>query len=163
MPESNNTAIELAPRVLACVGNVYDVQGVNAPLLRVICTGRGSRCKTHLDQYGFPRTYLTNQKTAFGFKTSDMVVANVTKGVKTGIHKGRLAIHLTGSFNIQTGVAGVATVQGISHKYCRITQRADGYGYSQPEQTRKGSGNQGCASHAALYRTGMNADVSRAL
>ena len=146
----------------ACVGNVHDVQGVNAPVLRVTCTGRGSRCKTRLDHYGFPRTYLTKQKTAFGFKTGDMVTANVTKGVKTGVHKGRVAIRLTGSFNIQTGVAGAATVQGISHKYCRITQRADGYGYSQPEQTKKGSGNQGRASHAALYLTGMNADVSRA-
>jgi len=146
----------------ACVGNVHDVQGVNAPALRVTCTGRGSRCKTRLDQFGFPRNYLTKQKKAFGFKTGDMVIANVTKGTKTGVHKGRLAIRLTGSFNIQTGLKGIPAVQGISYKYCRITQRADGYGYSQPEQTKKGSGDQGRASHAALYLTGMNADVSRA-
>jgi 5-methylcytosine-specific restriction endonuclease McrA len=146
----------------ACVGNVRDVQGVNAPVLRVTCTGRGSRCKTRLDQYGFPRTYLTNQKTAFGFKTGDMVIANVTKGARTGVHKGRLAIRLSGFFNIQVGLKGAATAQGISHKYCRITQRADGYGYSHPEQTTTGSGNQGRASHAALYLAGMNADVSRA-
>lgn len=151
----------------ACVGNVHDIQGVNAPVLRVTCTGRGSRCKTNLNKYGFPRAYLTKRKTVFGFKTGDMVTANVAKGVKTGVHKGRLAIRLTGSFNIQSGVAGAATVQGISHKYCRIAQRADGYGYSrttvsQPEQTRKGSGNQGCAAHTALYLTGINADVSRA-
>ncbi|MFD2274148.1 hypothetical protein ACFS07_32595 [Undibacterium arcticum] len=36
---------------------------------------------------------------------------------------------MTGNFNIQTGIAGAATVQGISHKHCRIVQRADGYGY----------------------------------
>jgi 5-methylcytosine-specific restriction endonuclease McrA len=131
----------------ACVGNVYDVQGANAPALRVTCTGRGSRCKTRLDQYGFPRTYLTKQKTAFGFKTGDMVAAKVTKGIKSGVHKGRVAIRLTGSFNIQSGLKGVAAVQGISHKFCRITQRADGYGYSQPkqdkEQDKKGSGIKG--------------------
>lgn len=127
----------------ACVGNVYDVQGVNAPVLRVTCTGRGSRCKTRLDKYGFPRTYLTKQKTAFGFKTGDMVVANVSKGVKTGIHKGRLAIRLTGSFNIQTGVAGAATVQGISHKYCHVIQRADGYGYSHQSKPGKEAGTRG--------------------
>ena len=32
-----------------------------------------------------------------------------------------------GSFNIQTVDA---VVQGISHKYCRIVQRGDGYGYA---------------------------------
>ena len=146
----------------ACVGTVYDVQGVNAPALRVTCTGRGSRCKTRLDQYGFPRTYLSKQKTAFGFKTGDMVIANVTKGIKTGVHKGRLAIRLSGSFNVQSGLKGIPAVQGISYKYCRITQRADGYGYSQPEQPKKGSRDQGRASHAALYLPGLNAQVSRA-
>jgi len=150
----------------ACVGRVFDVQGVNAPNLRVTCTGRGSRCKTRLDQYGFPRTSLTKQKTAFGFRTGDMVIAKVIKGVKTGVHHGRVAIRMTGRFNIQTGIAGAATVQGISHKYCRVVQRGDGYGYafsnhSQAEPTKKGSGNSGCASHAALCLTGMNADVSR--
>jgi hypothetical protein len=114
----------------ACVGNAHDVRGVNAPTLRVTCTGRGSRCKTRLDKYGFPRTYLTNQKTAFGFRTGDMVVANVPKGVKMGTHKGRVAIRASGYFNIQSGVAGAITVQGVSHKHCRIVQRADGYGYS---------------------------------
>jgi 5-methylcytosine-specific restriction endonuclease McrA len=127
----------------ACVGNVFDVRGVNAPALRVTCTGRGSRCRTRLDQFGFPRTHLTKQKTAFGFKTGDMVIANVTKGLKTGVHKGRLAIRLNGFFNIQSGLKGVPAVQGISHKYCRITQRADGYGYSQPEQTDKEAGTRG--------------------
>lgn len=33
----------------------------------------------------------------------------------------------TGSFNIQTGSA---VVQGISHRYCRLIQRGDGYGYT---------------------------------
>ena len=130
----------------ACVGDVHDVKNVNAPALQVKCTGRGSRCKTRLDKYGFPRTYLTAQKTAFGFKPGDMVIANVPKGVKAGIHKGRVAIRLTGHFNIQPG-SGAATVQGISHKHCRITQRADGYGYSQTvAPTRKESGNKGVRS-----------------
>lgn len=146
----------------ACVGTVHDVRGVNAPALRVTCTGRGSRCKTRLDQYGFPRTYLTKQKSAFGFKTGDMVTARVTKGVKTGVHKGRVAIRLSGSFNIQCGLKGVPAIQGISHKHCRITQRADGYGYSQPEQTKKGSRDQGRASHAALYLPDLMDRVSRA-
>lgn len=125
----------------ACVGHVHDVKNINAPARQVKCTGRGSRCKTRLDKYGFPRTYLTAKKTAFGFKTGDMVIALVPKGVKAGTHKGRVAIRLTGNFNIQPG-SGAATLQGISYKHCRITQRADGYGYSQtvaPTQKKCGT------------------------
>lgn len=40
---------------------------------------------------------------------------------------GRIAVRACGSFNIQT-VTGV--VQGISHRHCRVLQRADGYGYA---------------------------------
>lgn len=119
----------------ACVGNIAHVLHTTALALQVKCTGRGSRCKTRLDKFGFPRTYLTRQKTAFGFKTGDMVKAIVPKGVKAGTHVGRIAIRLTGSFNVQPG-SGQATVQGISYKHCVITQRADGYGYSQTGSTQ---------------------------
>ena len=114
----------------ACVGVAHDVRGTCIPTLRVTCTGRGSRCKTTLNKYGFPRAYLTRKKTAFGFRTGDMVVASVTKGKLIGHYKGRIAIRMTGSFNIQSGVSGSVRVQGISHKYCRMVQRADGYGYA---------------------------------
>ncbi len=40
---------------------------------------------------------------------------------------GRVAVRVTGSFNIQTVDA---VVQGVSHKYFRIVQRGDGYGYA---------------------------------
>jgi 5-methylcytosine-specific restriction endonuclease McrA len=113
----------------ACVGVVHDVRGANIPTLRVTCTGRGSRCKTRLNKYGFPRARLTRKKTAYGFRTGDMVEAAVPSGKYQGVHAGRVAIRMTGSFNIQPGLDGVATVQGISHKHCRIVQRADGYGY----------------------------------
>jgi len=66
----------------ACVGQVGEVQGTHFNTLRVTCTGRGSRCKTRLDKYGFPRTYLTRTKTAFGFRTGDTVSAVVPKGKK---------------------------------------------------------------------------------
>ncbi len=104
----------------ACVGIVGDVRGARTPTLRVKCTGRGSRCKTRLNKYGFPRAYLTRKKTAFGFRTGDMVVADVPSGKNKGIHQGRVAIRMTGIFNIQTGIADAQTVQGISQKDCRI-------------------------------------------
>jgi len=38
---------------------------------------------------------------------------------------GRFACGSTGSFNI----SGSELIQGISHKYCQILDRKDGYGY----------------------------------
>lgn len=71
---------------------------------------------------------LTREKSAKGFRTGDFVRADVPAGKKAGIHIGRVAIRCTGSFNIQTGSA---VVQGVSHRHCRVVQRADGYGYVQ--------------------------------
>lgn len=41
------------------------------------------------------------------------------------------AVRATGSFNITTSTD---TVQGISHKYCILISRNDGYGYSLTQQ-----------------------------
>ena len=109
-----------------CVGEVGEVEKWNIPMLIVKCTGRGSYQRTRLNAYGFPRGYLTRQKSIKGFQTGDMVIANVTKGKKQGIHKGRVAVRASGSFNIKT-TEGL--VQGISHKYCTVIARGDGYGY----------------------------------
>jgi len=71
-------------------------------------------------------------KAVKGFQTGDMVVATAPKGLKTAdVHIGRVAARVAGRFNVQA-IAGA--VQGISHKYCRLAARADGYGYSfQPK------------------------------
>lgn len=146
----------------ACVGVVRNVVGTNLPTLRVKCTGRGSRCKTRLDRYGFPRAYLTRKKTAFGFRTGDMVTATVPAGKNKGVHKGRVAVRMTGNFNIQSGIPGVPTVQGISYKHCRVVQRADGYGYVwqatpiEPPQARAAT-----ASRSAPFLTALKDGVSR--
>jgi hypothetical protein len=93
-----------------------------------IGTGRGSYQRTRLNAYGFPRGYLTRKKAIKGFQTGDMVIATVPKGKKAGIHQGRVAVRASGSFNIKT-TEGL--VQGISHKYCKLIARSDGYGYLQ--------------------------------
>lgn len=111
----------------ACVGDVADVRRPAQPVLQVKCNGRGGHCRTNLDAFGFPRGYLMREKSVKGFRTGDMVVATVTTGKKIGVHKGRVAIRKTGSFNIKTNEG---LIQGISHKHCRVTHRADGYGYS---------------------------------
>jgi len=110
-----------------CVGLVSAVTGWGKPTLAIKATGRGSYQRTRLDAFGFPRGYLTREKRIQGFQTGDMVSANVANGKKIGFYVGRVAVRATGSFNIQTA-QGV--VQGISHRHCKVIQRADGYGYS---------------------------------
>ncbi|MBI2569993.1 MAG: HNH endonuclease [Candidatus Schekmanbacteria bacterium] len=125
-----------------CVGEVERVVGWQQPVLAIKASGRGSYQRTRVDKFGFPRGYLMRQKRVHGFATGDLVRAVVSQGKKVGTYVGRVAIRATGSFNIQT-VAG--TVQGISHKHCRLLQRADGYTYNQGKRR---------------FLPGMNAEVS---
>jgi len=111
----------------ACVGVVEAVQSWNKPTLEIKCAGRGRYQRTRLDKFGFPRGYLMRKKSVFGFQTGDMVKAVVTKGKKVGEYVGRVAIRASGSFDIATGDEKVS---GISHKYCQMISRNDGYGYS---------------------------------
>jgi 5-methylcytosine-specific restriction endonuclease McrA len=107
---------------------VGNLAGVDQGTLRILCisaTGRGSHCRTNVDESGFPRGYLTRQKRLRGFATGDLVRAEVPPPRKTaGIHVGRVAVRVTGSFR-------VGKVDGINAKYCRLLQRADGYRYAE--------------------------------
>ncbi|MDD2609422.1 MAG: RNA-guided endonuclease IscB [Giesbergeria sp.] len=127
----NRTRLEI-PKTHAldavCVGEIGMVQDWNRPTLQIRCTGRGSYQRTRLTAQGFPRGYLMRQKQVHGFQTGDMVKAVVPCGKKAGTHWGRVAVRASGSFNIQTPEGAV---QGISHRYCKLVQRNDGYGYSQ--------------------------------
>jgi hypothetical protein len=60
-----------------------------------------------------------------------MVHAVVPSGAKKGTWTGRVAVRATGSFNITTASG---TVQSISHRYCRLLQRADGWRYHEQEE-----------------------------
>jgi len=110
----------------ACVGAFDALHAWQVPTLTIKAMGRGSYQRTRLTKHGFPRGYLMRQKQVHGFQTGDMVRAIVPTGKKAGTHTGRVAIRKTGSFNIQTEQGAV---QGISHKYCTVIQRGDGYGY----------------------------------
>ena len=101
------------------------------PVLVIKAMGRGSYQRTRLNKYGFPRGYLMRQKSVQGFATGDMVKATVTNGKKIGVYVGRVAVRASGNFNITTSAD---TVQGISHKYCILISRNDGYGYSLTQQ-----------------------------
>lgn len=79
-----------------------------------------------MDKYGFPKTLPKQFKRVKGFQTGDIVKAVVTKGKKKGVYEGKVSVRASGSFNIKTKNG---TVQGISHKYCNLLHRADGYSY----------------------------------
>ena len=114
-----------------CVGEFSAVENWAIPTLEIKCNGRGRYQRTLLTKYGFPRAYLMRQKSVKGFQTGDIVKAVVTQGKKIGEYTGRVAVRVTGSFNITTN-AGIA--QGISHKNCKLIARNDGYGYTfQPK------------------------------
>lgn len=116
-----------------CVGKSGEQVWVSPQqeVLEIKAMGRGSRQMCSMDKYGFPRTKAkVRSKQVFGFQTGDMVETVVTRGKKAGRYVGRVAVRSTGSFNIKTSQG---TVQGISHKHCRILQKTDGYAYHQRE------------------------------
>lgn len=119
----------------ACVGTVDQLTGSAITPLFLTSTGRGARKRTRFTPRGFHRRndsgellgVLSPAKSHFGFRTGDIVRARVPSGKKKGVHFGRVAVRATGSFNIQTPHG---TIQGISHRFCSLAQRADGYGYA---------------------------------
>ncbi len=114
-----------------CVGVMAAVLRYPSTVLAVTATGRGTYRRTSPDRYGFPRLTRPRGKRQHGYATGDLVQATVPTGRKQGVHRGRVAVRATGSFNIRTP-AGL--VQGIHHRHVRLLQRADGYAYaSRPE------------------------------
>ena len=106
----------------ACVGKIGALTGWDIPTLEIKATGRGTYCRTKSDRYGFPRGYCMRVKSVRGFKTGDIVRAEIAKGKHAGIHVGRVAVRASGSFR-------VGNVDGINAKHCKLIHRADGYGY----------------------------------
>ena len=106
-----------------------DVHGV-VPL-HIRATGHGSRQMCRMDRYGFPRTRPKQAKRVKGFQTGDLVRAIVPKGTKQGRYVGRVAVRTNGSFNLTTEHR---TVQGISHRFCTLIARSDGYSYQQGKE-----------------------------
>ena len=107
-----------------CVGNLAGVSGWHAPVLEIKALGRGQRCRTNVDAHGFPRGYRTRSKTVRGFRTGDLVRAEVPRGKRAGAHVGAVAVRASGSFRI-------GSADGVSWRYCRLLQRADGYCYAK--------------------------------
>lgn len=109
----------------ACVGKVDSLQVKTSIPLLIKATGHGTRQMCRTDKFGFPSRYVPRFKGVKGFQTGDIVTAIVTTGKKIGKYMGRVAVRSSGSFNISTS----ELVQGISHKYCKIVHKKDGYSY----------------------------------
>ena len=117
----------------ACVGETDVLKGWRQPVFAIKAMGRVAYARTRVNRHGFPVGYLMAAKSVKGFRTGDIVRATVPSGKRRGVHTGRVAVRRTGSFNVHTAQG---TVQGISHRHCRVFQRADGYGYTL-ETSRK--------------------------
>jgi 5-methylcytosine-specific restriction endonuclease McrA len=112
----------------ACVGRstpeILLIKAVSP--LHIKAVGTGSRQMCRMDRYGFPRTGPKQAKRVKGFQTGDLVLAIVPSGKHTGTYVGRVAVRAMGAFNITTTQG---TVQGISHRHCKVLHRCDGYSY----------------------------------
>jgi 5-methylcytosine-specific restriction endonuclease McrA len=114
----------------ACVGKSTPVELDRREIVPwlIHATGQGSRQMCRMDRYGFPRTGPKQAKRVKGFQTGDIVRAVVPSGVKAGTYVGKVAVRRTGSFNITTPTR---IVQGISHRFCTVLHRCDGYTYQK--------------------------------
>jgi 3-dehydroquinate synthase class II len=90
--------------------------------------GHGSRQMCRMDSFGFPRTRAKQAKRVKGFQTGDLARVVVPSGKKRGTYVGRVAVRTSGSFNLTTATK---IVQGVSHRFCTVVQRADGYSYAK--------------------------------
>ncbi|MEG4506789.1 RNA-guided endonuclease IscB [Microcoleus sp. F6_B4] len=110
----------------ACVGKVESLKILTNKPLSITATGHGTRQMCRTDKFGFPSRYVPRFKFVKGFQTGDIIKAIVTSGKKIGTYVGRVAVRTSGSFNISAS----ELVSGISHKYCSIVHRKDGYSYA---------------------------------
>ena len=111
-----------------CIGDNYKYKVVTNKILQVKAQGRGNRQMCKMDRFEFPKTKAKTSKIVKEFQTSDIVKAVVTTGKKIRTYLGKVAVRVSGNFNITTKTA--ATIQGINYKYCKTIQKGDGYAYS---------------------------------
>ena len=114
-----------------CVANTPDRLVFHTQYVSVwTAVGRGTRRMCNPDRYGFPRSHRQRRKLHFGFQTGDIVKAEVPKGKYAGTWIGRVVVRASGSFDLKDG-SGKRVCQGISYRYCRLIQRADGWQYEK--------------------------------
>jgi 5-methylcytosine-specific restriction endonuclease McrA len=100
--------------------------------LHIKAQGRHSRQMCRTNAFGFPDKAPKATSVIGGFRTGDLVSAQVPRSSKkAGSYVGRIAIRATGSCNIQTSAR---TIQGVHYRYCQPLHRSDGYTYAKGER-----------------------------
>ncbi|ADL12612.1 RNA-guided endonuclease IscB [Acetohalobium arabaticum] len=97
-------------------------------VLSIKATGRGTRQRTLLDKYGFPRAYRSRNKYVDNFKTGDLVKAVIPKGKNKGVYFARVSTRKSGYFRLDC--FNGSKVDGVNSKYLNLLQRGAGYSYS---------------------------------
>jgi 5-methylcytosine-specific restriction endonuclease McrA len=131
----------------ACAGITGTLTGWKQPVLRIECIGRGSYRRTgsfipgrkkgdHRNRQFFRRKKFFN-----GFRTGDVVKAEVTSGKHPGVYRSRIAVRASGGIELKTINGKIQT----RFTRCRLIQRADGYSYSIIKSPRMGSSQVGTA------------------
>ncbi|MGP3958552.1 RNA-guided endonuclease IscB [Nonomuraea sp. 3N208] len=113
------------------VGRLETITETVSTVLVAGCASRGTHARTRTDKHGFPRLRMPGRKQHFGYQTGDLTRAVVPTGKKQGTYTGRVAVRVTGYFNITTAHG---TVQGIHHRHFRLLQRGDGYAYTTQKE-----------------------------
>lgn len=113
----------------ALVGETPQLQFLtNKPLL-IAAKGHGVRQRAVTDKYGFPKQHRGRFKLSHGFKTGDIVKANIPKGKYKGCYDGlRIAVRAKPTFALYPKNGGK---QFDAHcKYLITVHKADGFAFS---------------------------------
>jgi hypothetical protein len=103
----------------ACVGEARTPVGWQIPSTEIKASGRGitaARSLRHTVSHRLLHAHSRLSDRRYGAGRS-------AKGKQAGIHVGRVAVRAGGSFR-------VGNADGIIAKYCKLRDRADGYGYA---------------------------------
>jgi 5-methylcytosine-specific restriction endonuclease McrA len=113
----------------AMVGTTPQLRFLTKKPLLIIAKGHGVRQRAVTDKYGFPKQHRGRIKLSHGFKTGDIVDADIPKGKYAGRYKGlRIAIRTLPTFAVYPKNGGK---QFDAHcKYLTVVHKADGYAFS---------------------------------
>lgn len=115
----------------ACVGQTPPLQFLTHQPLLIAAKGHGVRQRAVTDKYGFPKQHRGRFKQSHGFKTGDIVNADIPKGKYAGRYRGlRIAVRAKPTFALYPNNGGK---QFDAHcKHLTTVHRADGYTFSYP-------------------------------
>ncbi len=113
----------------AFVGDTPQLEFLTQQPLLIRATGHGIRQRAITDKYGFPKQHRGRFKLSHGFKTGDLVKADISKGKYAGRYCGlRIAVRTKPTFALYPKNGGK---QFDAHcKYLKAIHKADGFAFS---------------------------------